>query len=138
MDVIAKARELGAALQQDERYTKLMEAQKANEADTALNELIAKIQLVQMSFQHEAAKEDKNEQKLEAYDKEFGEIYTQIMANPNMQAYEAARGEIDKLMQYINSIFALCLQGEDPATCEPHTEHDHSCGGECASCGGCH
>ena len=60
MDVIAKARELGAALQQDERYTKLMEAQKANEADTALNELIAKIQLVQMSFQHEAAKEDKN------------------------------------------------------------------------------
>ena len=37
MDVIAKARELGAALQQDERYTKLMEAQKANEADTALN-----------------------------------------------------------------------------------------------------
>lgn len=138
MDVIAKARELGAALQQDERYTKLMEAQKANEADTALNELIAKIQLVKMSFQHEAAKEDKNEQKLEAYDKEFGEIYTQIMANPNMQAYEAARGEIDKLMQYINSIFALCLQGEDPATCEPHTEHDHSCGGECSSCGGCH
>ena len=136
MDVIAKARELGAALQQDERYTKLMEAQKANEADTALNELIAKIQLVQMSFQHEAAKEDKNEQKLEAYDKEFGEIYTQIMANPNMQAYEAARGEIDKLMQYINSIFALCLQGEDPATCEPHEEH--SCGGECSTCGGCH
>ena len=59
MDVIAKARELGAALQQDERYLKLMEAQKANEEDTALNELIARIQLVQMSFQHEAQKEDK-------------------------------------------------------------------------------
>ncbi len=104
MDVIAKARELGALLQQDERYIKLMEAQKANEADTALNELIARIQLVQMSFQHEATKEDKNEQKLQAYDKEFGEIYTQIMANPNMQAYEAARAEIDKLMNYITSI----------------------------------
>ncbi len=137
MDVIAKAIELGALLQQDERYVKLMEAQKANESDTALNELIARIQLVQMSFQHEAAKEDKNEQKLEAYDKEFGEIYTQIMANPNMQAYEAARQEIDQLMQYINSIFALCLQGEDPATCEP-PKHDHECGGECSSCGGCH
>ena len=108
MDVIAKARELGALLQQDERYTKLMEAQK----------------------------EDKNEQKLEAYDKEFGEIYTQIMANPNMQAYETARAEIDKLMQYINAIFALCLQGEDPATCEPPQEHN--CGGECSSCSGCH
>mgnify|MGYP002513590844 CR=1 FL=1 len=137
MDVIAKARELAALLQQAERYVKLMEAQKANEEDTALNELIARIQLVQMSFQHEASKEDKNEQKLEAYDKEFGEIYTQIMANPNMQAYEAARKDIDDLMQYINAIFALCLQGEDPATCEP-LKHDHECGGECSSCGGCH
>ncbi len=137
MDVIAKARELGALLQQDERYIKLMEAQKANEEDTALNELIARIQLVQMSFQHEAAKEDKNEQKLEAYDKEFGEIYTQIMANPNMQAYETARAEIDKLMQYINNIFVLCLQGEDPATCEPQ-QQEHNCGGECSSCSGCH
>ena len=136
MDVIAKARELGALLQQDERYLKLMEAQKANEADTELNELIARIQLIQMSFQHEATKEDKNEQKLEAYDKEFGEIYTKIMANENMRAYEEARAEIDKLMNYITSIFALCLQGEDPATCEPQQEHN--CGGECSSCSGCH
>lgn len=137
MDIIAKARELGAMLQQDERYVKLMEAQKVNEADDALNELIAKIQLVQLSFQQEAGKEDRNEQKLEAYDKEFGQIYTQIMANPNMQAYEAARAEIDKLMQYITGIFALCLQGEDPATCEPKEEHEHNCGGECSSCSGC-
>lgn len=137
MDVISKARELGALLQQDARYQKFMQAQKANEEDTALNELIAKIQLIQMSFQHEAAKEDKNEQKLEAYDKEFGEIYTQIMANPNMKAYEEARQEIDSLMQYINGIFSLCLQGEDPATCEPHN-HEHDCGGECSSCSGCH
>ncbi|MBR2867979.1 MAG: YlbF family regulator [Clostridia bacterium] len=136
MDVIAKARELGALLQQDERYVALMNAQKANEEDQELNELIARIQLVQMSFQHEASKEDKNQQKLEAYDKEFGEIYTKIMANPNMQAFEAARSEIDKLMNYINGIFALCLQGEDPATCEPQQQHE--CGGECSSCGGCH
>ena len=136
MDVIAKARELGALLQQDERYVALMNAQKANEDDKELNELIARIQLVQMSFQHEASKEDKNQQKLEAYDKEFGEIYTKIMANPNMQAFEAARSEIDKLMNYINGIFALCLQGQDPATCEPQQQHD--CGGECSSCSGCH
>ena len=135
--VIAKARELGALLQQDERYLKFAEVQKANEEDKELNELIARIQLVQMSFQHEASKEDKNEQKLQAYDKEFGEIYTKIMANPNMQAFEKARGEIDELMNYINGIFALCLQGEDPATCEPK-QPEHNCGGECSSCSGCH
>ncbi|MBR4765841.1 MAG: YlbF family regulator [Clostridia bacterium] len=81
MDLIEKTRELGAMLQQDERYLKLMEAQKANEADNALNELISKIQLIQMSFQHEASKEDKDEAKLQEYDKEFGQIYAQIMEN---------------------------------------------------------
>ncbi len=136
MDLIAKTRELGALLQQDERYLKLMEAQKANEADTALNELISKIQLLQMSFQHEASKEDRDEAKLQEYDKEFGEIYAQIMDNENMKAYEAARQEVDELMTYLTGILGLCLQGADPATCEP--EHEHECGGECSTCGGCH
>jgi cell fate (sporulation/competence/biofilm development) regulator YlbF (YheA/YmcA/DUF963 family) len=136
MDVIAKARELGAALQQDERYTKLMEAQKANEEDAALNELISKIQLLQMSFQHEASKEDRDEAKLQEYDTEFGQVYAQIMANENMRAYEEARAEIDKLMTYLTGILGMCLQGADPATCEPAQEHE--CGGECSSCGGCH
>lgn len=138
MDVIAKARELGAALQQDERYLALKKAQEANEQNTALNELIAKIQLLQVSFQHEAQKEDKDDAKLQQMDQEFGQIYAQIMADPGMQAYEAAAAEVDRLMKYINAIFTLCLQGEDPATCEPPKEEEHHCGGECSSCGGCH
>ncbi|MCQ2476798.1 MAG: YlbF family regulator [Clostridia bacterium] len=138
MDVIAKARELGAALQQDERYLALKKAQEANEQNTALNELIAKIQLLQVSFQHEAQKEDKDDAKLQQMDQEFGQIYAQIMADPGMQAYEAAAAEVDQLMKYINAIFTLCLQGEDPATCEPPKEEEHHCGGECSSCGGCH
>lgn len=136
MDVIALARELGAALQQDERYLKFKAAQEANEKDEALNELIAKLQLLQVSFQHEASKEDKDETKLQEMDQEFGQLYQQIMGNPNMQAYEASAAEIDNLMKYINAIFTLCLQGEDPATCEPKSA-EGSCGGNCGSCGGC-
>ncbi|MBQ4339056.1 MAG: YlbF family regulator [Clostridia bacterium] len=136
MDLVAKTRELGALLQQDERYIKLMAAQKANEEDAALNELISKIQLLQMSFQHEASKEDRDEAKLQEYDTEFGQVYAQIMANENMRAYEEARAEIDKLMTYLTGILGMCLQGADPATCEPAQEHE--CGGECSSCGGCH
>ena len=37
MNVIAKTRELGAVIQQDERYLRFTEARKANEADDALN-----------------------------------------------------------------------------------------------------
>ncbi len=136
MDVIAIARELGAALQKDERYLKLAAAQKANEEDTALNELISKLQLVQLSFQQEASKEDKDDKKLQEMDAEFSQLYAQVMANPNMQAYQNAAQEVDKLMKYVNGIFTLCLQGQDPATCEP--EEEHHCSGECSSCGGCH
>lgn len=138
MDLVAKTRELGAMLQQDERYLRLAKAQAANEADDALNELIAKIQLIQMSFQHEASKEDRDEAKLQEYDKEFGELYAQIMDNANMKEYEAARAEVDELMTYLTGILGMCLQGADPATCEPPKAEEHECGGECSSCGGCH
>ena len=134
MDLITKTRELGALLQQDERYLKLMEAQKKNEADSELNELISKIQLVQMSFQHEASKEDRDEQKLAEYDKEFGQLYAQVMENENMKAYEAARAEIDSLMTYLTGILGMCLQGADPETCEPPQE---GCNGNCEGCSGC-
>ncbi len=137
MDVIALARQLGAALQQDERYIAFKEAQKANEEDTALNELISQLQLLQVSFQHEASKEDKDESKLEVMDKQFGQLYAKVMQNPNMKAYETAAGEIDSLMRYINAIFTLCLQGEDPETCEPPVEQEHDCGGDCSGCSGC-
>ncbi|MBQ2775125.1 MAG: YlbF family regulator [Clostridia bacterium] len=135
MDIIKLTRELGAAIQQDERYAKFQAAQKANDEDKELNDLMGKIQLVHMSYQHEASKEDANEQKLAAYEAEFNDLYKKVMENENMRNYEVARVEIDEMMQYITSILALCVQGEDPATCEPHQEHN--CGGNCSSCSGC-
>ena len=136
MDIIEITRQLGAAIQQDERYLAFHEARKTNEADTDLNDLINKIQLIHMSFQHEAAKDDANEEKLAAYDKEFSEVYQTVMANENMQKYEAARHAVDDMMNEITAILSLCVQGEDPKTCQPQEEHH--CSGECGSCGGCH
>ena len=69
MDIIEITRQLGAAIQQDERYLAFHEARRTNEADTDLNDLINKIQLIHMSYKHEAAKDDANEEKLAAYDK---------------------------------------------------------------------
>ena len=136
MDVIAITRELGKAIQADERYAKFVVAREANEKDDALNELVGKMQLVHMSYQHEASKEHANEQKLEAYEEEFMGIREKIMANENMKNYEAARAEIDAMMNYIVGLLTECVRGEDPETCEPPKEHE--CGGECSSCGGCH
>lgn len=133
MDVIKLTRELGAEIQKDERYLAFVAAREENEKDTELNELIGKINLIQMSYQQEASKDDANEQKLEAYDKEFREIYSQVMMNKTMQNYEASRKEVDDMMNYLTGILVLCVNGEDPMTCEPKS--DHNCGGECSGCG---
>lgn len=124
-------RELGKAIQQDERYSALQKAIEANEKDTALNELMSKIQLIQVSYQHEASKEEPNEDKMKAYDEEFRGVYSEIMTNPNMQNYEKARREIDELMNYLTGILAMCVNGDDPDTCDPTA---HSCGGDCSCC----
>lgn len=134
MDVVEKARELGAALQKDERYLKFREAQKANGEDDALNELIGQTRLIQFSYQREAARENKDEDKLAAYEKEFETICGLVAENPNMKAFEAAKAEVDALIKYINGILTLCLEGEDPAVCDPDAARE--CSGECLFCAG--
>ncbi len=124
-------RELGKAIQQDERYSALQKAIEANEKDTALNELMSKIQLIQVSAQHEASKENPDEGKMQAYNEEFRGVYTEIMMNPNMQAYEKARQDIDELMNFLTGILAMCVNGDDPDTCDPKA---HQCGGDCSGC----
>ncbi len=137
MDIIKLTRELGKAIQQDERYLKFVAAREANEADTELNDLVGKMQLIHMSYQHEASKEDANEQKLQAYEEEFMGIREKIIANPNMANYEAARMAIDEMMNHIVGILTECIKGEDPETCE--LPQEHSCSGNCSSCGSdCH
>ncbi len=138
MDIIKLTRELGAAIQKDERYLNFEKAKKANEEDAALNELMSQMQLLQMNYQVEASKETPDTEKLQGFEKEFGEIYTQIMSNPNMQAYDEARAQVDAMMNYVMQILGLCVNGADPETCEPQQEAEHSCDGSCGSCGGCH
>ena len=68
----------------------------------------------------------------------FYDVYTKFMDSDKMKAYEAARAEIDNLMNYLMQILGLCVNGADPATCEPEVPEEHSCGGSCSSCSGCH
>ncbi len=136
MDVITAVRELGKAIQQDERYLEFRKAQEANDKDIELNGLIGKLNLIQLSYQNEAAKDEPDNSKLEGMDNEFREIYGQIMLNENMRKYEEAKGNVDNMMNHLIQILTLCVNGEDPESCEPQAPEE-GCGGNCASCGGC-
>lgn len=136
MDVIEKVRELGAVIQQDERYLAFAAAKKANDEDAALNELIGKLNLIQMSYQNESEKETPDAQKLEQLDADFRNVYGDIMLNESMKNFEEKKQAVDEMMNYVINILTLCVNGEDPATCEPAPEGG-DCTGNCASCGGC-
>lgn len=137
MDVIKLTRELGAAIQQDERYLNFAKVREENEKDEELLDLMGQIQLLQMNYQREASSENPDKDKMNAFEKSFNELYGKFMANEKMVAYENARAEIDELMNYIMQILGLCVNGADPETCEP--ECDHNCDGSCCSdCSGCH
>ncbi len=131
MDIVKIARELGKAIQEDERYARFDEAKKDKDADMELNSLIGKLNLIQMSYQHES-ENNRDENKMKEYDEQFNKIYDEIMKNETMINYEAAREELDNMMSYIVNILTLCVNGEDPETCEPSP--GNGCGGNCASC----
>lgn len=134
MDIIAMARELGKAIQQDERYKRIDAAKKANDADSALQDLIVKFNMKRSELSTEMAQENKDPEKLNALDKELKELYSEVMANKNMVEFNAAKVEVDTMMNFISEILYGSVNGENPDTIEMQT----GCGGNCASCGGCH
>ena len=136
MDVIAITRQLGEAIQQDERYIAFMEAKRANEEDMELNAMIGKLNLVQMAYQNESGKDAPDEKNLEEMDNEFRQLYGDIMLNENMKRYEEKKQTVDDMMNYLIGILSQCVNGADPATCEP-VSAEGECTGSCSTCGGC-
>ncbi len=137
MDVIALTRELGKAIQQDAAYLAYLEAKKRNDEDLTLGGMIGKLNLLQMTYQNESEKETPDREKLDRLDAEFRELYSEIMLNENMRVYEDKKQALDDKMNYIIQLLTLCVNGEDPATCEPAPAGEGACTGSCSTCGGC-
>ena len=134
MDVITTARELGKAIQKDDRFIQLAVLQQANDADTELQSLIGQFNLKRIDLNAELNKTEKDQQRITKLNEEVREIYGKIMSNPNMAAYNAAKEEVDGLIDYVMQILRGSINGEDPDTIERQT----GCSGSCDSCSGCH
>ena len=88
-----------------------------------------------MTINNEANKEERDDEKLQQLNNELRLLYGQIMQNDHMQAYNAAKQELDALLNRVSAIISQCADGADPDTAD---YEEHSCGGDCGSCGGCH
>ncbi len=135
MDIIAFARELGKAIQQEESYIKLHEVQDKADADTELQSLIGEFNLKRMSINNEASKKERDQDKLSQLNTEMREVYSKIMSNENMIAYNSAKEEFDAVANRVLAIIQQSAEGADPDTAD---YSQSSCSGSCESCGGCH
>ncbi|MCL1823300.1 MAG: YlbF family regulator [Oscillospiraceae bacterium] len=133
MEPIQAARELGKAIQADERFKAYFAAKDKNDSDEALQNLIGEFNLQRENLSRELSKgEEKEQSKVENLNIKMRETYELIMNNENMQEYTRAKGEVDLMINQVNQIIAMCCEGENPDTCEPK-----DCAGSCSSCAGC-
>jgi len=134
-NLIEMAKEMGEAIQMDQRFIRTQMAQAAADEDEALQGLIGEFNLKRLAVNNEYSKEDKDDTKIRELDMELREIYGRLMENENMKAYQAAKAELDEVLNRINRILTLSAQGEDPQKADVELS---GCSGNCSSCAGCH
>ena len=92
--ILDLARELGYSIQQDERFIRTQLAQAAADEDEELQGLIGEFNLKRIAYNAENNKEGKDAEKLSRLDGEIREIYSRLMMNEHMAAYNDAKTEL--------------------------------------------
>ena len=134
MDVIEWTRELGKAIQADERFVRYAKARLANDTDEDLQNSIGQFNIKRMELEKAVGEEDKDEVKVKVLNEELRKLYGDIMSSAAMVEYNTSKALLDQMMNEVNTILTKTLDGEDPATCDT----DAGCTGSCSTCGGCH
>lgn len=134
MDVIEMTRELGKALQQDDRYIAYNLAKQVNDNDAKLQADIENFTNLRNELNTVMSTKNPETEKLKQLDADIKAVYQKIMSNKNMIVFNAAQKNLESLVTNINQIISLCAYGEDPATCQPA---ESNCTGSCSTCGGC-
>lgn len=135
MTVLDAVRNLGEAIQKDERFLRYAKAKLANDQNSELQELIGKFNVVRMNLDEVMTAQERDEEKVQSLNEELRGVYMDIMGKDSMVEYNASKVELDSMLNDINSVIMQCVDGADPKTVEPEV---HSCSGSCDSCGGCH
>ena len=133
MDIIELTRELGKALQNDDRFIAYTLAKQANDNDPELQALINGFTNMQGQLNEELRKEDSDSERIKELDRNIKSNYNKIMSNKNMIVFTAAQKSLESLVQNMTQIITMCANGDDPDTCQPSS----GCSGSCATCGGC-
>lgn len=135
MTVLEAVRNLGEAIQADERFLRYAKAKLANDKNSELQDLIGHFNVIRMNLDEIMSDENRDETKVQEMNEELRKVYLDIMSKDSMVEYNASKVDLDGMLNDVNSVIMQCVEGADPKTVEPEV---HSCSGSCESCGGCH
>lgn len=135
MDIIQMARELGKAIQQDELYKKMNEANAATEKSAELQNKINEFTELRLQLNKEVMKSEgeKNEDLITDLDSKLRVLYEGVTEDPVMMSYNAAKTQMENTLNFISQIITGSANGQDPYAIEQQS----SCSGSCNSCSGC-
>jgi cell fate (sporulation/competence/biofilm development) regulator YlbF (YheA/YmcA/DUF963 family) len=132
MDIITLTRELGVAIQSDDRYTFFRDVKAAMDNDEALQQKIGDFNIARMNLDNELTKDEKDEATLKELNNKIKSLYGEIMSDNNMKKYDDAKNALGGLITQINTIIDAAVNGEDPMTCDLT-----NCTHDCSTCAGC-
>lgn len=120
-NIMEMARSLGQLIKESDEMKRMDKAEEAFNADGALSAMIEEYNA------HQTALDSTDDQAFtEAIKKRMEEIYAAVSANPVYAEYYSAQQGVHNLMGRVNEEINFVVTGE------------HSCGGGCEHCSGCH
>lgn len=129
MAIIEKARELGMMLAQSKEFTRMKNAELAQQADSDAQLLLAKYNTTREEIMQKAQKENITPEEMQQIRNEMEQEYATLQGNANIVEYIEAMSEFNDLMQGVNGAISDFISPES-GSCDS---------GDCGSCGGgCH
>ena len=129
-NVMKRAQALAEAIVESEIYRTMHQAETAMMHNEEANQLVAAFMEKRQAVEALLASNDMDHDALAAAGKEMEEAEKVLNENADVAALQNARRDFSAMMENVNRILRLVITGEP--------EEEHSCGGNCAHCSGCH
>ncbi len=126
--IMELAAQLGRAIKEDDRITRMNAATKAYNEDNDLQYKMMEYQVQNTALTEEYKKPEKDMEVIHAIELRINSLYDEIINLPVMVEYNAAQEAVNQFMNEVNEEITFHITGERPSNCT----HD------CSTCAGCH
>ncbi len=125
-NIFELASELGKAISQDERMTRMEKAKEAYESSEKIGNLMMEYGIQQQALTTMGDGEQIDTDALTRIQDRIDEIYAEITTDPVFKELDEAQAAVNELMESVNNTIMFNATGKTACT------HD------CSSCSGCH